>query len=203
MTDLTMLGDIDIDTGDRTKLLAHVPHVPASAMRNHKPTRHNTGVYFHAVPVDPFTQWCSINYEQAEQQGCYKIDILNNHIYSGVQSEAHLLELIQTPPMWNLLEHEEFVRELAHINQHFDLVNKLKPASVMQLAMVLALIRPGKRHLVSKCEREGWQSIDPQVWQADGSGYAFKKSHSISLAMSIVVQMNLLVQQLTQREAVL
>ena len=200
MTDLSLLGDIDIDTPDRNRLLENLDHVPAMANRNGKTVRHNTGVYFHRVPVDPFAQWCSISYDQAEQMGCYKIDLLNNHIYNGVRDETHLNHLMETVPMWNLLEHEEVVRELAHINQHYDLVKRLRPSSVIELAMVLALIRPGKRHLVNKCERQGWASIQPEIWENDGSGYTFKKSHSISLAMSIVVQMNLMVEQLTETD---
>ena len=203
MTDLSLLGDIDIDTPDRSRLLENLDHVPAMASRNGKSVRHNTGVYFHQVPQDPFEQWCSISYEKAEQMGCYKIDLLNNHIYAGVRDESHLNHLMETTPMWNLLEHQEVVRELAHINQHYELVRKLKPQSVMELAMVLAMIRPGKRHLVSKCEKSGWHSIQPEVWEQDGSGYTFKKSHAVSLSMSIVVQMNLLVEQLTQAQTVL
>jgi len=203
MTDFSLLGDIDIDTGDRNSLLENLDHVPAMAHRNGKTVKHNTGVYFHSVPTDPFAQWCSLSYEEAENQGCYKIDLLNNHIYSGVRSESHLNHLMETTPMWNLLEHEEFVRELAHVNQHYELVRKLSPRSVLELAMVLAMIRPGKRHLVGKCEREGWKSIQPEVWEQDGTGYTFKKAHAVSLSMSIVVQMNLLVEQLTQVESVL
>lgn len=194
MNNLHMLGDIDIDTPDRNKLLAMLPHVPASARRNGSAVKHNTGVYFHKVPQDPFKKWCSLPYEQAEAQGCYKIDLLNNHIYSGVRSEAHLNHLLQTKPMWELLVHEEFVSQLAHINAHVGLVQQLKPQSVHELAMVLALIRPGKRYLVHKCVTQGWKSIEPEIWHPDHTGYAFKKSHSISLAVSIVVQMNLLVE---------
>ena len=99
--------------------------------------------------------------------------------------------------MWDLLSHREIVSELAHINQHFDLVSRLRPKSVLQLAMVLALIRPGKRHLVTRCEREGWESIANEIWTPDRDGYTFKKSHSISLATTIVLQLNLLVETIS------
>jgi hypothetical protein len=202
MTDLSLLGDIDIDTPDRTLLLQEIDHVPAATQRNGKSVRHNTGVYFHKVPTDPFAQLCSLSYDKAEQMGCYKIDLLNNHIYSKVRDETHLIQLMETAPMWHLLEHEEFVKEVAHINQHYDLVRRLKPSSVTELAMVLALIRPGKRHLVSRCEKQGWRSIEPEIWEQDTTGYTFKKSHAISLSVSIVVQMNLLVEELTHDSVV-
>lgn len=197
MNNHQLLGDIDIDTPDRNQLLQGIWHVPASSRKQGLAHKHNTGVYFHTVPQDPFTQLCSISYDQAENQGYYKIDLLNNHLYQGVRDEAHLNWLMQTPPMWDLLQHEEVVSQLAHVNQHGGLLKQLKPQSVPQLAMVLAMIRPGKRHLVQVCANQGWHAIEPQVWQADSNGYAFKKSHSVALAVSIVVQMNLLVEKLS------
>lgn len=197
MIDLSLLGDIDIDTNDRNLLLQSLDHVPASVERNGKWTKHNTGVYFHQVPTNPFKQWCSIPYNTAEAMGCYKIDVLNNSIYNQVRDENHLNHLLETPPMWDLLAHEEVVSQLAHIRDHFGLVKRLNPRSVTQLAMLLAMIRPGKRHLVSKCEREGWDSISDQIWRPDSDGYTFKKSHAISLSMTIVLQLNLLVETIS------
>jgi len=192
---IQFLGDIDIDTGDRRKLLNVVHHIPASIVKNSKYSPHNSGVYFHNVPVHPFLECCSISYDVAEEKNCYKIDILNNSIYAGVQSEAHLQTLLNTQPMWELLEHEEVVKQLAHINNHFDLVRRLKPQRTVELAMILALIRPGKRHLVTKCQKQGWQSLEPEIWLPDpNQNYSFKKSHAISLAVAIQVQLNLLVE---------
>ena len=198
MIDLNLLGDIDIDTGDRNKLLSVLEHIPASVDRNGRYTKHNTGVYFHQVPTDPFSNWCSLNYVTAQAQGCYKIDVLNNHVYSQVRDESHLNHLLETPPMWELLQHEDIVKELVHINQHFELVNKLKPSSVRELAMVLAMIRPGKRHLVNKCAVHGWHSIEDEIWMQDNRGYTFKKSHAISLSMVIVLQLNLMIELISQ-----
>lgn len=195
MSEMRFLGDIDIDTPDRKRLLSVVKHVPASIVRNNHYSQHNSGVYFHAVPTHPFFDYCSLHYETAEQKNCYKIDILNNSIYDGVRSEAHLNQLLSTATMWELLEHEEVVRGLAHINNHWDLVKKLKPASTLQLAMLLALIRPGKRHLVNQCQKQGWSSLEPEIWHADpNQNYSFKKSHAISLSVAIQVQLNLLVE---------
>jgi hypothetical protein len=193
------IGDIDIDTSDRKALLQHVKHVPASMMRKQHFVPHNTGVYFHAVPTHPFAGTCSLPYEEAEQQACYKVDILNNHIYDDVSNEAHLHRLMETPVLWDLLQHEEVVRELAHINGHFEMVQALKPRSVLQLAMVLAMIRPGKRHLYRQCLSEGWHSLEPEIWDIDSNShlYAFKKPHAVSYACLIAVQLNLLVEKLS------
>jgi hypothetical protein len=194
---MIQLGDIDIDTSDRQQLLAQVPHVCATIQRQGDILKHNTGVYFHQVPVNPFNRCCAVTYTQAEDLGCYKIDVLNNSIYDAVRDENHLQQLMRTPPMWELLQHEEVVQQLAHINNHYDLVRRLKPQHVTDLACVLALIRPGKRYLVTRCEQQGFASIQPEIWQQDGSGYAFKKSHAISLSWTIVIQLNLLIEQLT------
>jgi hypothetical protein len=192
-----LLGDIDIDTNSRERLLEAVDHVSASVIKAGRLTKHNTGVYFHHVPQDPFSGWCSINYQQAESEGCYKVDVLNNSIYNHVRDEQHLTQLMETPPMWSLLQHQEVVQELAHINQHWELVSRLKPKSVLELAMLLALIRPGKRHLVNKCDRHGWLSISDQIWTPDKDGYTFKKAHAVSLAMTIAIQLNLLVETMS------
>jgi DNA polymerase III alpha subunit len=56
------------------------------------------------------------------------------------------------------------------------------------MAMFLALIRPGKRHLAGK----PWREVAETVWDKDDEGYAFKKAHAISYAHLVVVNMNLL-----------
>jgi len=68
-------------------------------------------------------------------------------------------------------------------------VSKLEPRTIEQLAAVLAIIRPAKRHLMHK----QWVDIMKEVWvrPTDGS-YFFKKSHAVAYAQAIVVQMNLM-----------
>ena len=78
---IQFLGDIDIDTGDRRKLLNVVHHIPASIVKNSKYSPHNSGVYFHNVPMHPFLECCSISYDVAEVKNCYKIDILNYKLW--------------------------------------------------------------------------------------------------------------------------
>jgi len=195
MTNSVFLGDIDIDTADRKKLLSAVHHVPASLLKNQRYSAHNSGVYFHEVPTHPFLGVCTLPYNVAESKNCYKVDILNNSIYDGVKSEAHLTQLMTTPTMWELLEHEEVVGQLAHINNHWPLVKRLRPKSTQQLAQLLAMIRPGKRHLVATCESAGWAALEPEIWtQSPDQNYSFKKSHAISLAVAIQIQLNLLVE---------
>lgn len=180
--------DIDIDFADRMLALDGLTHVAAS-MDGHtgQRQRHPSGVYFQNVPVDPFTGLCSFDYESAADLGYVKIDFLNNSIYEGVRDMNHLDELM-ADPVWEMLEHKDIVDNLAHIKGHFGIVCQIRPQSVEDLAVVLALMRPGKKHLIGRPRDE----IDAQIWKKDGDGYAFKRSHAIAYALSIVVQMNLI-----------
>ena len=184
--------DIDVDFGDRNRALAVLKHVPASRIEESKLVKHATGVYFHSVPFDPIKNCCSVPHSSNEE--FFKIDFLNVSMYAGVRDEAHLIELMNTEPIWELLEQEEFVKMLFHINNYFPLVNLMKPKTIEQLAAVLAIIRPAKRHLAGR----PWKEVFEEVWKKPETGnhYFFKKSHSISYAIAIVVQMNLLCEQI-------
>lgn len=186
------ITDIDIDFADRDAALAHVTHVPASMLKDKELKRHNVGVYLHDVPVDPITGLCAFEYKRAEENGFFKMDFLNVSVYKDVRDTAHLEKLMSTEPMWELLEDEVFVDSLFHLSGHFDIVVQMKPRSVVQLAMVLAMIRPAKRHLIGK----PWNEVEQEVWLPSPDGlFGFKKSHAISYALVIQVQMNLLVEQ--------
>ena len=193
-------GDVDIDFADRIKALDGLEYVPAAIFRDNNIVKHNTGVYFHAVPIDPVTGFCSIDYKTAEKHCCYKIDMLNVSVYEQVRDEGHLLQLMNTELNWELLQESEFCKKLFHIGNHSELVAKLKPSSISELAQVLALIRPGKKHLIQKCIDHGFDSIHDDIWtSSDSDGYALKKSHGIAYAHVIVVQANLLIEQMVDQ----
>ena len=187
--------DVDIDMANRDDFLKLVNHTPASIEKDSKFTKHNTGVYFQNVPKFPLEGYSTIDHKQAEEEGWFKVDFLNNHIYEGIKDETHLDKLINTEPMWELFNHKEIVDQLFHINNHFEIVKQHPPKSIDQLAMILAMIRPGKRHLVGK----DWKEIENNVWvRPDNETYFFKRSHSYGYALAIVVQLNLIVENLNQ-----
>ena len=187
------MTDIDIDFKDRSSILNKLHHIPASIIKDNNVARHNTGIYFHEIPVDPFTGNATLDYKKAEELGYFKIDCLNVNMYKDVESEEHLQRLIDTEPDWELFQHKEIVEQLFHIHDHFNIVSQMKPQSVEQLAIVLAIIRPAKRSLLG----ESWQSIQKQVWlKPVDNSYYFKKSHAVSYALAIVVQLNLLVESI-------
>lgn len=181
-----MSTDVDIDFADREQILKLIGHTPAMIRDDTKEKKHNTGVYFHNVPVNPFTGFATLNYKQAETKGWFKIDLLNVGIYNDFSSNEEIDNLLDKDPAWELLNHREIIEQLFHIHNHADTVIKMKPQSVEQLAMVLAVIRPGKKHLIG----QSWEKIAKEVWTKTDDVYSFKKSHAIGYAMAIVLQMN-------------
>jgi len=183
-------SDIDIDFGNRDKILEHIKYIPA-AMRKVTPIRkHNTGVYVTNIPYDAINDMANIDYTEAEERGYMKLDLLNVHVYDQVKNEEHLVELM-TEPNWDLLKNSEFVGQLIHLSNHYNNIQKMPEPidSIPRLAMFLAIIRPGKKHLIG----EKWTEIAKTVWDKPNDGsYAFKRSHACAYAQLVVVNMNLL-----------
>ena len=102
------LPDIDIDFADRTQALELFRHVPARL----KQRKHNTGVYFHRVPSNPFSSVCTVEHTDADDMGFFKLDLLNLSIYKDVKDDDHLQQLMDREPIWELLEHKDFVDQL-------------------------------------------------------------------------------------------
>ncbi len=183
------MPDVDIDFFDRDGTLKLFKHAPASIIKDDKIEKHKTGVYFHAVPTHPVTGHSTLDYKKAEERGYFKIDCLNVNIYKNIKSEQELVELMIEEPDWDMLKDPKVVENLFHLNGHFNIVSKLEPKNIEQLAAVLAIIRPAKRGLMYK----NWIDILKEVWikPTDGT-YFFKKSHAVAYAHAIVVQMNLI-----------
>ena len=179
------LPDIDIDFADRTSVLQHITGTPA---RLNTGKSHNTGVYFTDIPVAT-DGIATIEHETAEQLGYFKLDLLNVNVYEHVRDELHLIDLMHTEPDWNQLLDKEFCEKIIHIGNHSDLVANMRPVSIARMAMLLAVIRPGKAHLRNK----DWHTVGQSVWTrpTDGS-YFFKKAHAVSYAHLVVVHMNIL-----------
>jgi DNA polymerase III alpha subunit len=178
--------DVDLDFADREQVIKLINCVPAMQRDGDKQRKHNTGVYFHRVPVNPFTGLCTVDYKTAEDQGWFKIDLLNVGIYANFTSNEEIDNLLSKEPVWELLEHRDVIEQLFQIHNHADTVIRMKPKSIEQLAMVLAVIRPGKKHLVGL----SWDRIAEEVWTKTDEAYSFKRSHAIGYATVIVLQLN-------------
>ena len=102
---------------------------------------------------------------------------------------------MERDPVWQLLEHKDFVDNVFHLSGHDTLLKQLKPQSVEQLAATLAVIRPAKRYL----QNQSWPDILKEVWikpRNDNKAYYFKKAHAVSYAMAVIVHMNIICEQL-------
>ena len=181
------MPDIDLDFADRLRALDVIKHIDASLDGTFK--KHNTGVYCTSIPYNPITGMSTLDYKTAEDRGYFKIDFLNVSVYDGVKDKAHLTQLLETEPLWDLLLQDDFSNLLFHVNGHGAILREMKPESIEQLAAVLAMISPAKRYLIGK----DWPTVMSEVWvKPENDDYYFKKAHAIAYAHVIVVQMNLI-----------
>ena len=188
------MPDIDIDFADRDTILKVVKHIKAVRIDNGQVITHNTGIYVQNIPHNPITDQSTIDYKEAERRGYFKIDFLNVGVYQGVVNEDHLSKLLNQEPLWDLLEQDDFVNLLFHVNGHGSILRSMKPRTIDQLAAVLAMIRPAKRYLIGK----DWTTVMNEVWtKPEGDEYYFKKAHAIAYAAAVVVQMNLICERIS------
>jgi hypothetical protein len=182
-----MSADIDLDFADRSAVLSLIQH---TAARQSDGRRHNSGVYVTDIPQDPVNQCAAIDYETAEQRGYFKLDFLNMSVYSLIQNPEHYEAMLAATPPWSRLWTDaQWVRQLAHVGNYYDLLKEMKPDSIPRLAAFISIIRPGKAHL----QRQPWDQVFASVWDGDTSqGYTFKKAHAISYAALVALHMNLL-----------
>jgi hypothetical protein len=181
--------DVDIDLANRDLLLQHIKYIPASMRKVTPVRRHASGIHPCNIPYDPVNDMAAISYEEAEKRGYFKLDLLNMYVYEKVRDEKHLLDLMQEPD-WLILDKRELVEKLVHLNGQYDIMKRMPEPidSIPRLAMFLAVIRPGKRHLIGLT----WKKVSETVWDRGTDGYTFKMSHAIAYAHLVAIHMNLL-----------
>ncbi len=184
--------DIDIDVKDNKhiKELLKEYMVSASMIEDDELKSHPVGIYLQNIPKDALTGLSAIPYTEAENLGYTKIDILNLNLLDIFESRKELEDCIEMEPDWNILKNEYIVSKLFHISKHFDVVNKVKPSCIEDLADILALIRPNKRNLLPEYLKDKYSTR--KVLYEKNEASDLRKSHAISYAMNIVLQMNLL-----------
>jgi len=185
-----MSADIDLDLADRDQILKLIHVTPARQMHQGQVRRHNSGVYPTDIPYDPINQCASIDYEQAEERGYFKIDLLNMSVYQLIKSPEQYQELLSKEPPWERVWMDpEWAKQLVHIGNYTELLKSMRPDSITRMAAFIAIIRPGKAHL----QNRPWAEVFETVWDGDDSkGFVFKKSHSLSYSMLVALHMNLL-----------
>lgn len=143
------------------------------------------------MPQDPMTGLAAIPYTAAFDYGYIKVDLLHLTILDSFSSKAEVRKLMNTEPDWNLLDREDIVSELFQLSKHFDLINRIRPRNVDELADTIALIRPGKRYLldeylVSRATAREFLYKPP----LDKNVNWFKKSHAIAYAFNVILQLH-------------
>ena len=185
-----MSADIDIDLADRDQLLNLIQAIPARQFHQGQVRKHNSGVYVTDIPYDPVNYCASIDYEQAEQLGYFKIDLLNMSVYQLIKSPEHYQQMLDQPPSWSQLwTNVEWAKQLVHVGNYTDILQTMKPDSIPRMAAFISIIRPGKAHLQNK----PWAEVFASVWDGDDSrGFVFKHAHAIGYAGLVALHMNLL-----------
>ena len=187
-----MSADIDIDFADREHILKLIQYTPARQITDGRPRRHNSGVYVTDIPYDPVNQCAAIDYESAEARGYFKLDFLNMSVYKSIRDQAHYDQLLAQQPNWSrLCADSAWASQLVHVGNYTDLLQQMRPDSIVRMAAFISVIRPGKAHLQGQL----WDQVFKSVWDGDTSrGYTFKKAHAISYSMLVRLHMNLLSQ---------
>ena len=186
--------DIDVPPGFSPDQLFDNYIVFASRVDNKDKnlTKHPTGVYFQKIPVDVVTNLSAIPYKRAEDLGYIKIDFITLSILQYFNNKKEIRDLLKKEPDWSLLEDKNIVSQLFHLHNYYELVNLIKPKSIEELADVLALIRPGKQHLIKVYLKNRDLARKELYSEKDKSKGQFKKSHAIAYAHVIVLQLHLL-----------
>jgi len=186
--------DIDIDFQSNFDPFKYMPQaIGGSMVRNGMLVKHNSAVYLQAMPKDHITGLAAIPYKDADDVGYFKLDFLHLNLLNDFNSKSEIRKLINTEPNWKLLENSDVVGQLSQIHRHFDIVHRVKPVSVDDLADVLALIRPAKRRLLDKYINDK-SNIRTLLYKRpdDPKKYYFKRSHAIAYAMNIVLQLHMI-----------
>lgn len=181
--------DIDIDISP-SSVLNTLPLIKASQVENGTLKPHLVGIYLQNIAQDPDTGIAAIPYKSAEDLGYYKIDILHLNLLENLESRKEVEVLSQMEPDWTLLQKTDVVQTLFHLKKHSELVTKIKPKSVEDLADILALIRPNKRVLIDQYLKNKSEVRKVLYNKIDDSD--LRKSHAVAYALNIVIQLNLI-----------
>lgn len=189
--------DIDIDIAPKTDIQKLFPNAIRASMVEKIDNKvnlkeHPVGVYFQFIPKDIITGLAAIPFKKAEDYGYLKIDMLNLNILKHFNSKEEMRRLQKKEPNWNLLKKRKVVEKLFHLKKHYDVVQKVRPKSIQDIADIMALIRPNKKVLLDKYienpDRYRTELFTKRVTED------MRKSHATSYALIVVLQLHLIEQ---------
>lgn len=181
--------DIDIDLQKDTKIFELFPTLTqASMVLNAELKPHPAGGYFQYIPSH--NRLSDIPYKEAEEIGYFKIDFLHINVLDDFSSNDELTALANKEPNWSLLSHKYIVQKLFQIANHFEVVDAVKPSSLLELSDIVALIRPNKIKLLDKY-LDNKEITRLELYKKRGPE-DMRKSHTIPYAQIIVAQLQLI-----------
>lgn len=185
--------DVDIDfRTDFDPLSVFKNAVRASRVHNGELKKHNVGVYFQHIPKDKLTGLAAIPYNKAHEYGYFKIDFLHLSLLDHFDSKDEIRALLRREPNWTLLQSPSVVTKLFQLHKHYDVVSRVKPQSVQEIADCIALIRPAKRFLIEAYVKDR-EAIRSELYRKPDEDLPyFKRSHSVAYALTIVLQLHLI-----------
>jgi hypothetical protein len=152
--------------------------------------KHISGLYFQNIPVNPLNGCAAFPYDEAEDKGFYKIDLLScPNPYDGIENMDELRLLLESPIDWDWFLYPKFVATLFHLNgivyddlTMAEVVSWYRPQSIDDLAVLIAVKLPAKKHLIG----EPFEIIKANIWTKEtDKGAQFKKSHSVAYALVV------------------
>lgn len=184
--------DIDIDIRPDVLPLELFKGVAtrASMVQNNHLVKHQVGLYFQNIPQDRLTGFSAIPYEEAEDHGYFKIDMLNNNALKQFSTKKEMDDLLDIEPDWSLLLDKDNVDKLFHLAGHFDIVYAIKPKSALEIADAIAFIRPFKEKILDKYLRNKTEHRKELYTVRDKSH--MKKAHAVAYALIVVLQLHLI-----------
>lgn len=186
------IGDIDIDVKPNfNKEVFGWTRASIYDAENMELRAHPVGVHPQNIPVDLVSGLSAIPYNLADEEFSFcKIDFLSLGVYEKVANREELDRFISTEPDWGMLLDPELQVKLFQLHKHCDLLDEFKPSCLMDVAELLALVRPGKDQLLPLYRKNRVMLADI-LWEDSGGAYQFKKSHAVCYAMVIQVQLHL------------
>ncbi len=185
--------DIDIDFQTSFDPADFFKGTKASIVTAGELRKHPAGFYLQPIPIDSITGLSAIPYKEAEDLGYFKIDFLHLSLLDDFGSKDEIRTLLNIEPDWSILEDPNIVKKLFQLHKHFDVIHIIQPRSVEDICDCVAIIRPGKKHLL-KFYKENKEVIREELYKKpdDPDKYFFKKSHALAYAMNVVLQLHLI-----------
>lgn len=189
--------DIDFDLPSNFDAKNYFNIVRASIVNNGEIEPHPCGVYFENIPTSDGLS--AIPYKVADTMDYQKIDFLTLKMLDHIDFDT-LQQYRQTEPDWSQLQQEDILQHVMHLSTrdsegkllYLHILQTIKPRTMEEVADILALIRPGNSSYVEQY-RINTNYVREQIYKQHDDRYTFKRSHALSYAQNIGIQIHFLV----------